>query len=62
MKKFDLKYSPVENLKKYLKETEDFREIKIQSVIAIDNDSELLKSEIVSHIRAIEGVTRVDIR
>lgn len=31
-----------------------FREIKIDAIIAIDNDSELLKSQIISHIRSIE--------
>ena len=39
----------------------DFRELKIQAVVAIDDDLELLKTEIISHIRAIKGVTRVDI-
>lgn len=38
----------------------EFEEIKIQGIVYIDLESELLKSQIISHIRAIVGITRVD--
>lgn len=41
--------------------SKDFQELKIQTIVAIDDNSELLKTEIISHIRAIKGITRVDI-
>lgn len=40
---------------------EGLKEIKIQAVLVVSEKTSLLKTEIVSHIRAILGVTRVDI-
>ena len=40
--------------KKQLLETKEFKEVKIDVIIGVENDSELMKTEIISHLRAIK--------
>lgn len=55
----------MENLQKYkqflTEETESLHEFKIQGLLVISNESELMKSDVLSNIRAVEGITRVHV-
>jgi len=52
----------IQKYKQFLKEeAESKNEFKIQGLLVISNESELMKTDVLSAIRAVEGITRVHV-
>lgn len=52
----------IQKYKQFLKEeSESLHEFKIQALLVISNESELMKTDVLSNIRAVEGITRVHV-
>jgi hypothetical protein len=55
----------MENIQKYKQflneETESLKEFRVQALLVISNQHELMKTDVLSNIRAVEGITRVHV-
>lgn len=55
----------MENLSKYKQflkeESESLHEFKIQALLVIAHESQTMKTDVLSNIRAVEGITRVHV-